>query len=127
MEELMVNVNWTAVIAGAVIAFFAGWLWYSDKMFAKGWRAGVGVSEDDASSMAPAMLTQMVSTFLLAWVIGITETTNSLMFSILIVLTLSATIKANGLFCQKSHYAIAVEAGYILIMAAIMIGAHVAL
>ena len=124
MEELLMNMNWTATIVGAIAAFLVGWVWYSPMLFQKGWLEGVGVSPDDSSSMMHAMLAQAVGTFLLAWVIGVTATTNSLALAILIALTIATIIKANGLFCKKSHYAIMVESGFILVMVAVMIAAH---
>jgi hypothetical protein len=128
MEELLMDMNWTATLVGAVAAFLVGWLWYSDKLFGAKWRAGVGLTGDTKQkAMAPAMVTQIVGTFLLAWVIGITETTNSLAFAILIALTIAVLVKANGLFAGKSKYAIMVESGFILVMVIVMIAVHAAL
>lgn len=127
MEALLMDVNWTAVIVGAVVAFLVGWVWYSDKMFAKGWQAGIKLDPNDQSPMMPAMIAQAVGTFLLAWVIGITETTNNLALAILIALTIAVIIKANGLFTQKSKYAIMTESGYILVMVIVMILTHAVL
>jgi len=124
MEEILANVNWTAVIVGAVVAYALGWLWYSPKMFGTKWMAGVGVSADDKTPMMHAMITQAVGTFLLAWVIGVTETTNSLVTAILITLTIAVLIKANGLFSGKSRYAVVTESGYVLAMVVIMIAAQ---
>lgn len=121
MEELTMGVNWLAVVVGFVAAFGLGWLWYSDMMFGKKWRDGIGIDIDDNTSMLPAIIAQLVGTFLLAWVIGITETTNSLALAILIALTIAVLVKANGVFSQKSKYAIMVESSYILAMVAVMI------
>lgn len=120
----MMNVNWLAVIVGAVAAFMAGWLWYSDMMFGQKWRDGIGIAVDDTSPMAQAMIAQAIGTFLLAWVIGITATTDSLMLAILIAVTIAVLIKAGGFFAQKSKYAIMVESSYILVMVLIMIIVH---
>ena len=120
----MMGVNWTAVIAGAVVAYMLGWLWYSEKMFAVKWREGIKLSPDDNSSMLPAMVAQAVGTFLLAWVVGITETTNNIGLAILIELTIAVLMKAGGLFSQKSRYAIMVDSGYVLAMVAVMIAAQ---
>lgn len=125
--ELLMDVNWPAVSAGAVLAYLLGWLWYSDKLFGVKWRAGVGVSPDDTSSMIHAMLAQAVGTFLLAWVIGVTETAESLPFAILVGITIAVLIKANGFFCQKTKYAIMVESLYVIMMVVLMIAAHVVL
>lgn len=125
MEELLTGVNWTAVITGAVAAFVVGWVWYSPYMFSKKWAAGIGIDiNNGGGSMGLALFAQAVGTFLLAWVIGITQTTDSTAIAILIALTIAAIVKANGLFSQKSHYAIGVEAVYILVMVAVMLLAH---
>ena len=67
---------------------------------------------------------QGVATFLLAWVIGITATTESYYTAALIAITIGALIKSNGLWANKSRYAIKTEVGFILTMAIIMILAH---
>lgn len=123
MEALLVNVNWLAVIVGAIAAFGLGALWYSPKMFGKGWMEGCGLTEEDAKKGQPmmAMVAQGVGTFLLAWITGITASMNSLGLAILIALMVSVLIKANGLFGKKNMYAIKVESGFILAMVVIMI------
>ncbi|MGI9305436.1 MAG: DUF1761 domain-containing protein [Gammaproteobacteria bacterium] len=122
MAEITTNVNWLAVIVGAVVAFVLGWAWYSPKLFGKKWAEGVGLSLEGASGppMA-AMVTQAIGTLLLAWVVGVTAANDALMTIILIVLTIVFLIVAAGLFSKKSRYAIATEAGFVVAMAAIMI------
>lgn len=124
MEELTANINWAAVIVGTIASFALGGLWYSPKMFGKIWMKGVGVSEDDKSGMIPAMIAQLVGTFFMAWVIGITVTTESLLTAILITLTIAMIVKSNGLYAKKSHGAITVECGFIIAMAVVMIAAQ---
>lgn len=122
MGEITTNVNWTATILGAVIAFGLGWPWYSEKLFGKKWAEGVRLSFDDKSAPpAMAMITQAVATFLLAWVVGVTAANDALLTIILITLTIVALVIAGGLFASKSGYAVATEAGYILVMVVIMI------
>ena len=127
ITELTMNVNWLAVIVGAVLAYLLGWLWYSPVLFAKKWLEGIRIPVSDNTPMMPAMITQAVGTFLLAWVIGITETTNSIFTAGLIALTIAVIIKANGLFSQKSKYAIMVEAGFIIAMVVVMVATHAVL
>lgn len=115
------------VIVGAVLAYVLGGFWYSEKCFAKGWKAGIGTSAIPNMPMAPGMITQAVGTFLLAWVIGVTETTDSLALAILITLTIATLIKANGFFAGKTKYAIFIEASFILAMAVVMILTHAVL
>ncbi len=122
MNELTANVNWIAVVVGAVVAFLLGGLWYSPKVFGKKWAEGVGVNPDDSKHPpAVTMLVQVIGTFLLAWVVGITETRNALLTIILIVITIAVLMAAGGLFANKSRYAIMVEAGYVIAMGFIMV------
>jgi len=123
-EEIFMNINWVAVIIGAVAAYALGALWYSPKLFGTGWMKAVGLTPDSKGKVMPAMVTQAVGTFLLAWVIGITETTDSILTAIMIAFTIAVLIKANGLFAGKGSYAIKVEAGYVIAMVAVMVLAH---
>ena len=127
MEALVQDVNWLAVIVGAILAFMAGWLWYSDTLFGKKWRDGIGIAPNDQTSMMPAMMAQAIGTFLLAWVVGVTAVSDSLGLAVLVALTIAALIKANGFFTKKSRYAVTVETSYILVMVAIMIATHAVL
>lgn len=127
MEGLINNVDWLAVIIGAVVAYGVGWVWYSPSLFATKWMKGIGISPDDKTPMLPAMMTQAVGTFFLAWAIGVAMVVDMTALAILFVLTLATIVKANGAFSKKSVYAIAVESGYIIVMAAIMIMTHMVL
>jgi hypothetical protein len=125
MSELTANVNWIAVIAGTVLSFLLGWLWYSPKLFGTKWAEGAGVKLGTADAMpVGAMVAQLLGTFLLAWLIGITAGQNALFTAILIVLMAIVLIVGNGLFARKNNYAIATEAGFIAAMALVMIAAQ---
>ena len=56
MAEITENVNWIAVVVGAVVSFLLGWLWYSPKLFGIKWAEGAGVKIDDAQSMPKAAM-----------------------------------------------------------------------
>ncbi len=80
MNELTDGVNWIAVIAGTLLSFLLGWLWFSSKLFGQKWAEGVGITIDETTKMPlSAMLTQLAGTFLLAWIIGVTATANALL------------------------------------------------
>ena len=122
MESEFANVNWIAVILGTVVAFFVGWLWYSPKLFGKGWAAGSGVELGSAQSMPIfAMVSQLVGLFLLALVVGVTATTSALMTAILAILAAATMTMSAGAFVRKSNYALGVDFGYIVIAGAVMI------
>lgn len=127
MEAIITDVNWLAVVVGALVAFLVGWFWYSDKLFGKKWREGIGTGAVSERSTAMPMITQAVGTFLLAWVIGVTEVTDSIYLAILIILTAAVIVKANGLFGMKTKYTIMVEVGYVIVMGAIMVLTHAVL
>jgi hypothetical protein len=122
MGEITTDVNWIATVVGAAIAFALGWLWYSPKLFGHKWAQGVRISFDDKTAPPMmAMLTQAIATFLLAWVVAVTAVNDALLTIILITLTIVVMVISSGLFAQKSRYAIATEAGYIVAMVVVMI------
>jgi hypothetical protein len=122
MAEITANVNWLAVIVGAIVAYLLGMLWYSPKLFGTTWAAGAGVSFDDASGLpVMAMITQAIGTFLLAWVVGVTAASNALLTIILIVVAMVTLMGAGGMYAKKSGNVIAVDTGFIVAMTIIMI------
>ena len=122
MNELTSNVNWLAVIIGTIVSFIIGWLWYSPILFGKKWAEGSGVELGTASSMpVAAMVTQLVSTFFLALLVGVTAAQNALATIILIVLTIAGFVMSVGLFVKKSTFAVLVDGGFIVIMGVVMI------
>ena len=123
MNELTEGVNWLAVIIGTVLSFILGWAWYSPLLFVKKWIQGINVKPNpDAKMPASAMIVQLLGTFMLSWLVGITAAHNALATILLIFATIIALIIANGIFVSKSNYAIATEAGFVAAMAVVMIG-----
>ena len=123
MNELTENVSWPGVVSGGVASFLLGWLWYSPKLFAVKWMEGVGIKADGKMAAAP-MVVQLFGTFLLSWTVGITAAHNALLTIVLIVAAIVSLVVANGLFVKKSSYAIMTEAGFIVVMAVVMIAAQ---
>ena len=121
MNEITMNVDWIAVIAGTVVSFLLGWLWYSPALFGKKWAAGVGVDLGSAQNVpAVALVTQLAATFSLAWLIGLAVGRHGFVVDVLIVTMPVLFIVSNGMFAKKSSYAIAVEAGFIVAMGLVM-------
>ena len=120
MSEIILGINWLAVVIGAVVSFVLGWLWYSPKLFGKAWASGVGV-DGSAKPPAMAMITQALGTFLLAWLVGLTAASNALLTIVLIVVTFMFLSAGQGLFSRKSGRAIIIEQGYIFAMLVIMV------
>ncbi len=116
------GMNWLAVIAGTIVAFLAGWLWYSPSVFGKGWAEGSRVELGSAQSMPVlAMITQLLALFLLALVVGITATRDQLFTAIFAILALAAFGVSGGAFSRKSTYALMVDGSYAVLAGVIMI------
>ncbi len=125
MGEITANINWLAVIVGAVLAFLLGWLWYSRSLFGTKWAEGVGVSLGDASEMPiKAMVTQAIATFFFAWLVGVFAANSAVPTLILVVSTIVLLMASGGFFSKKSAYAIATETGFVVTMAVLMVGVH---
>ena len=43
MAEITQNVNWLAILAGFVVAYGFGWIWY-EPLFGKAWFGGQGLT-----------------------------------------------------------------------------------
>ncbi len=122
MEEITANVNWIAVIAGFVLSFLLGWLWYSPKLFGTKWAEGVGVELGGAGGMpVAAMVTQAIATFLLAWLVGITAASDHLLTIILVIVAIAVFIYSGSKFANHSNYAANTQSGFIIVMGVIMI------
>ena len=122
MVELTEGVNWLAVIIGTILSFIWGWAWYSPLLFVKKWMEGLNIKPNPGAEMPVApLVVQLVGTFLLAWLVGITAAHNALATIILIVAAIIVLIIANGMFASKGSLAIAIEAGFIAAMAVVMI------
>ncbi len=121
MDEITAGVNWTAVVAGAVLAYLLGYLWYSPRLFGKKWAEGVDLKSPPENLPVAAMTAQAIGTFLLSWIVGVTAANNALLTIILVVATIVALMLAGGLFTLKSSYAMLTETGFVIAMAAVMI------
>ena len=122
MEELTVGVSWLGVVAGAVVSFLVGWLWYSPKAFGVKWAEGTGVKLGTSSNMPiAALVSQAAGLFLMSWFVGVTAVSNALLTVILATVAFTVLGYSGGLFGRKSGYARNVDAGYWIICLVVMI------
>ncbi len=122
MGELLNGVSWLGVVAGAVVSFLVGWLWYSPKLFGVKWAEGVDVELGDASEMpVGAMVSQVIGLLLMSWFVGVTAVSNALLTVILATVAFTVLAYSGGMFTKKSGYARMVDAGYWLVALVIMI------
>ena len=65
------DVNWLAVLVAALAKFVIGGVWYSPPVFGPRWGAIVAVSpEAFKARMVPAMVTDLLASLVLAWVLA---------------------------------------------------------
>lgn len=50
LAQILVGVNWLAVIAATVVAFILGGAWYSKALFGNAWMQEVGLTEEAINS-----------------------------------------------------------------------------
>ena len=117
-------VNWPAVALGTVAAFALGMLWFSPRLFGKAWMEGSHNIKPPSSPPVLAMLVQLVATFLLALVVGATETSGALLTAVAAILAVALFVAGMDLFSQKSGKAVLVDAGYVVAGGALMIVAQ---
>lgn len=120
MDDILMNVNWLAVLVGTAAAFALGMVWFGP-IFGKVWRAGSHNIVRPESLPMPAMAAQLIGTFLMAWLIGATATINALVTAIVAILAIALLQLAAALFSQKSTGAALVDAGYVVAMGVVMI------
>ncbi|WP_085909978.1 DUF1761 family protein [Kiloniella majae] len=119
------NINWIAVLAGTVVSFLLGWVWYSPLLFVEKWAEGSGVELGSIDKMPVfAMVTQLLALLALSIVIAITASNNALFTALLAILAVALFIASTGSFVLKSTYAIMVDFFYILLAGTVMIAAQ---
>lgn len=122
MESLTTGVSWWAVGISTALSFMLGGFWYSTMLFGKKWAEGVGVDiESDNKQPVPALVVQLIGTFLLAWLIGLAEAINAYPAAILIVVTIAVLLVAANLFSEHDLYSSLVQGLFVVAMAIIMV------
>ncbi len=122
MQEIFAGVSWIGVIAGTVISFLVGWVWYSERLFGAKWATGVGVDMAKADKMPmAAMVTMLAGLFLMSWFVGVTAANNALLTVILGTVAFTVLGYAGGAFRNNSTYARNVDAGYWIASLVVMV------
>ena len=126
MHTMLTSVNWTAVLAGTIVAFALGMVWFG-KLFGGAWSRG---SHNIVAPVRPplaAMMAQLIGTFLMALLIGATETAQDLPTAVVVILAFAALQLGSSLFSQKSSAAALIDGGFVLAMGVVMIAAQAVL
>ena len=122
MIELTQDLNWLAVIVGAVAAFILGWLWYSPTMFGEKWAAGNGIEMGTAADMPwGAMTSQVIGLLLLSWFVGVMAASQALATATLGVVAFTVLGYSGGQFAKSNGYVLNTNAGYWLASYVVMV------
>ena len=122
----MSEMNWIAFGAGAVACFVFGFLIYGPLLgLQRRWAEGSGIDPTPPDTMPKGpLLTNAVAIVLLALVVGLTETTQSLGVAMLGIAAAAAYVANTGAWAQKSGFAITVDVAYVLGSGVLLILAH---
>jgi hypothetical protein len=123
MDEILMSVNWIAVLVGAAAAFALGIAWFGP-LFGKTWSAGSHGLQPPARFPVFPTAVQAVGTFLLSWVIGATATIDALFTAVFLILAIAALQLSGSLYSQKSPKAALIDASYVIAMGVLMIAAQ---
>ena len=118
------QLNWPAVIAGTIAAFVLGMLWFGPRMFGKVWVRGSHNIQPPDSPPVMAMALTLIGLFVLALIVGMTETNEAIGTAIGAIGAVTLLIAGMDLFSQKSGAATLVDSGYILASGVLMIAAQ---
>lgn len=123
MTTLLAQVNWLAILAGTVAAYALGMVWFG-QIFGRVWATGSHNITPPATPPLAAMAVQLVGTFLMALLIGATETVQDLPTAVVAIPAIAALQLGGSLFSQKSRGAALVDGGFVVAMGAVMIASQ---
>ena len=124
----LAEINWLAVIAASVAAFFLGGIWYSKKLFGARWMQEIGLTEGstDQTHVTRTFIATFVLQFIAATALAVFIGTESswisgLQAGALIGLLWIATAYAiTYLYEQRSMRLFLINAGFYVVQFAVM-------
>ena len=120
MIELTQDINWIAVATGTVLAFVAGWVWYSPLLFGDRWADGLDVNMANKVPIVPMAL-QVIGLFLLSWFVGVTAAGEALLTLILGALAFLLLAFSGETFAGHPRAVRLINAGYWVLVLVVMI------
>jgi len=128
LAQILADVNWLAVVVATVAAFVLGGLWYSKVLFGNAWMQEVGLTEEAVSSTNMAktfggtIVLQVLAATALSTYLGTDSTWQSgLQAGIWIgLLWIATAYGVTYLFEQRSFRLFLINAGYYVVLYAIM-------
>lgn len=117
------DLNWLAVIVGAVAYWLVGALWYSPVLFGKKWQAITGVTAENSGGLVATYLGSLVVMFLqvtalafIAQAIGVTELVDAIELGLGISVGFCALqLLLNQIYEKRSRELMMINAGYAIV------------
>ena len=120
MIELTQDINWIAVATGTVLAFVAGWVWYSPLLFGDRWADGLDINMANKVPIVPMGL-QVIGLFLLSWFVCVTAAGEALLTLILGALAFLLLGFSGETFAGHPPAVRLINAGYWVLALVVMI------
>jgi hypothetical protein len=122
------DINWLAVFTATISAFLLGGLWYSKKLFGTRWMQEIGLTEESIvqSNTARTFGTTLVLQFIAATALAVFLGADSNWISglnsgaLIGLLWIATSYGTTYLFEQRSLYLFMINAGYNVVLFAIM-------
>jgi len=120
MSELASDINWPAVVAGAVFSYLAGWLWYSSKLFGERWARASNVSFSERPAVSSLSM-HFGGMMLLSWFVGVMAREDMLATTMLLMVAGAVLGYATDGYLRISTDGKLINAGYWITMIVIMV------
>ena len=127
--DLFDDLNWAAVIVAAVAYFALGWLWYSNALFGRQYRAAIGVDEEAAGVVNVGALVANLAGWLIAAValalvsaaVGADSVADGLVLGLVVAFGFIGTNRIVAMFYEGRNSALmAINGPYTLLGYAVM-------
>lgn len=115
------EIDWLAVVLGAVSTFVLGFIWYNPKVFGKAWQKAAGISDEEmnnTSGMAKIFGTSFVLTFIMALMLSYfihedADMSNAIRHALYIGLGIvTMALGVNAMYERKGFAYIIINGGY---------------
>jgi len=128
LAQILIGVNWLAVVVSTVAAFMLGGLWYSKALFGNAWMQEVGLTEDAvnnanmARTFGGTIVLQVIAATALSSFLGSDSTwLGGLQTGLWVgLLWIASAYGVTYLFEQRSVRLFLINAGYYVVLYAIM-------
>ena len=125
--ELLLDLNWWAIIVASLVSFAIGWPWYGP-IFGTAWLDALGKSADELQPSPKPFIISLVTTLITAFVMAvgiscleITTWVDGAVLGLAVGIGfIAASNVSDAAFCGWSWKLVAIQSGYRIIYSVIM-------